>query len=110
MNPLIETLLKEKIEEYSAYAKVEYDRHKYYCWDDDIKRNLIAFLKIRSEYKRALKEYKKQCEQIEIQKYEKQFKIWREHPDKFIEDIYGTQLYPYQKVFLKGIFKTYLRK
>jgi hypothetical protein len=101
MNQLIISLLQDKINEYSDYAKEEYERHNYYCWDDKIRQNLIALLKIRSEYKRALKEYKRQCEQIWIHKYEKQTKIWREHPDKFIEDIYGCKLFPHQKTMLK---------
>jgi len=64
MNQLIVSLLQDKIDEYSDYAKEEYERHSYYCWDDKIRQNLIALLKIRSEYKRVLKEYKRQCEQI----------------------------------------------
>ena len=109
MNQLIVSLLQDKVDEYSDYVKEEYKRYSYYCWDDKIRQNLIALLKIRSQYKRALKEYKKQCEQIWIQKYEKQAKVWREHPDKFIEDIYGYKLLPYQKMFLTGMFKKQLK-
>jgi len=109
MNPIIENYLQKAIEELSYEAKNYYHDLQYFVGAVNIRERLINTLKSRSEFKRALKEYKKQCEQIWIQKYEKQAKIWREHPDKFIEDIYGFKLLPYQKIFLTGMFKKYLK-
>ena len=104
MNKLIVSLLQDKIDEYSNYVKEEYERHNYYCWDKNIRQNLITLLKIRSEYKRVLKEYKKRCRQIELQKYEKQVQYWKKNPIKFVEEMYRCKLFPYQKFMLKMVW------
>jgi len=101
MNPLIKNYLEENIKELSCEARQYYHNLQYFVGEYKIKLALINTLKSRSEYKRALKEYKKQCEEIWKQKYLKQTKEWREHPCKFIEDIYGFKLLPYQKIMLK---------
>lgn len=88
MNQLIKSLLEDKIEEYTDLSKRYCDSYNCYCWDEDIRHHLIGLLKIRSEYKRTLKEYKKQCDAIRNQKYKEQFEIWRKHPDKFIEKMF----------------------
>lgn len=30
---------------------------------------------------------------------------YRKHPEKFMEEILGTKLYPYQKEMLKGLYR-----
>jgi hypothetical protein len=105
MNELIANYLQEAIDELSYEARNYYHDLRYYVGAINIRKRLIDTLKSRSEFKRALKEYKKQCEQIWIQKYEKQIKVWREHPDKFIEEMYGCMLFPHQKTMLKMIME-----
>jgi len=101
MNQLIINLLQDKIDEYSFSTKHYLNSYDEYSCDIRYKQLAFIELKARSEYKRALKEYKKQCEEIWRHKYTKQVKEWKEHPDKFIEEIYGFKLLPYQKFMLK---------
>jgi 5'-deoxynucleotidase YfbR-like HD superfamily hydrolase len=101
MNNIIIKLLQDKIEEYSILAKDEYEKQQYYCWDENIKRNLITLLRIRSEYKRALKEYKELCDFVTKEKYKKFIEEHSKNPDKYIEEILGIKLSPYQKLILK---------
>lgn len=35
----------------------------------------------------------------------KQMQYWRQHPEEFIEYIYGTNLHLYQKLFIKMLWK-----
>jgi hypothetical protein len=105
MNDIIISLLKEKIDYYSHNAKLLYDDYKYYCYVKALRQELYSTLKIRNEFKRALKEYKKLLHNVQIEKYKKAIKEYREHPDKYAEDILGVKLYPYQKEILKYFYK-----
>lgn len=101
MNNIIIRLLQDKIEEYSNLARNYYERHQYYCWDKDIRRQLMIVLKTRSEYKRTLKEYEKLCHDAMVEKYKKISEEYKKHPDKYVEEMLGIKLYPYQKLMLK---------
>lgn len=66
MNPLITNYLEDAIDELSHKARRYYHDYKYYVGANGIREILINTLKSRSEFKRTLKEYKKQCELIEL--------------------------------------------
>ncbi len=100
MNQIIVNFLEEKIEEYSDIAKYAYKQYQYYCWDENIRYQLINVLKTRSKYKRALKEYEELYFSVIREKYKKVIEQYRKHPDKFIEDMYGVKLNTYQKMML----------
>jgi hypothetical protein len=103
MNQLIVDFLQDNINQHTYDAK--YFCNVYYQYHEkNAKDYLRVELKQRSEYKRALKEYKKQCEQIWIQKYEKQIQLWKKNPIKFVEEMYGCKLLPYQKFMLKMVW------
>lgn len=105
MNKIIVDLLQERIEECSIKAKSLYEAYQYYCGDKTVRRQLISVFKKRSEYKRTLKEYKKLCHDIEVEKYRKVIKEYGENPDKLIENMLGIKLYKYQKIMLKVFYK-----
>lgn len=69
MNPLITNYLEDAIDELSHKARRYYHDYQYYVGAKGIREILINTLKSRSEFKRALKEYKKQCEYIRSQRY-----------------------------------------
>lgn len=69
MNPLITNYLEDAIDELSHKARRYYHDYQYYVGAKGIRDILINTLKSRSEFKRALKEYKKQCEYIRSQRY-----------------------------------------
>lgn len=108
MNNIIITMLEERISTYSYDAKLlleDYkENYKYYCMFKvlrQIRQEIYNTLKIRSGYKRALREYKKLLHNVQVEKYKKAIKEYREHPDKYIEEILGVRLYPYQKTILR---------
>lgn len=35
---------------------------------------------------------------------QKQMKYWRQHPEEFVEFVYGTNLYLYQKLLIKMLW------
>lgn len=106
MNDLIVSLLQERIDEYSNMAKDKYSLFQYYDKSKYIRHELCFSLKQRSKYKRALKEYEKLLHNLEVEKYRKAIGYYRRCPDKYVEDMLGIKLYPYQKLMLKYFDKT----
>jgi len=92
MNLLIKNYLEDTIDELSEKAKQYYHDRHYYVGTNRIKDALINTLKRRSEYKRTLKEYKKQCDYLYLKRYEEMKEFYKKYPDMFMEKFFGCKL------------------
>ena len=101
MNQIIITYLENETSDLTIYARQYYEYYNYNNKEEPYRRKLQCILQERSSFKRALKEYKEQCEFIQKLKYKETIEKYRNHPDKFIEEMCGVKLYSYQKAMFK---------